>query len=369
VNLSIKRIEFTTPALSMFQLVWGYIALAWVVVFVLSGYQILAPLSFIVLIVIAGAAVRLATSLSITADQFATSACVAGVVAWIAFALWHVNTASVLRPGALAAWTNTVPFPELIRSKSRWLSARESVKVSRPIALSQYLGGSGSLWTQVQLGGFIVAILLLLPKSLPAFHSAFDTTLQSLRSPYQASGLWLIISIGALSWVPQIVPRVRLLWLRAGWDRAGLFAAAERHAQLAMLATLSIPLLLFVTLSLVQRPDLALNILLFIFLQLACAMCLVYTGFTATRAGKVPRITACIGLVIVFTVMSRSMEPDKELSAWAYIVALAIVCTLALGLRWIARRKWLVLDWRVAGPPLLAPWQRGIDQGRERNFN
>ena len=329
--LLIRGAEITLPALPVFLILWGSTMVAWTVVFAMSRHQTLGTLSFVLLIAMGYVVAQLVSHLSITVNQLAVGINAIGIIAWTAFGHWYTKTDSI---------------QQVSNAFAQWGMRPAATSVSRPTALFQYFIGSGTYRNMVMLGGFVALMILVLP--------VFFSALVAPRSPYQSTGLGIIMGIMALAWTPQIVRRSRLLWLRAGMDRATLFAAAEHHARLSALSTLSIPLVLFLSLSLVQRPDLAVSILLFTGLQLVFAICLLYSGFTATRARNVGSAVASIGLILIFVVVSRSMEPDKELSAWAYLIALAIFGTLAAGLRWTAKREWLALDWRVARPPQMS---------------
>jgi hypothetical protein len=214
--------------------------------------------------------------------------------------------------------------------------------VSRPVALCQYLTGAESTRAHLLAGtayGFLLAL---------AFQFVIEPTRERTPADYL-----MFVTIGSASLSYVLVRRARLLWMRAGLDRAGLFAVTERHALRAVLAMFCVPALILVPMALVQRPDLTVSILLYLAAQLTAATCAQYAGLTVTRGWNVTSFAMCIGLSLLFLVMTITLQPHRGAFVWTYLATIVVFGGLTLVLRRSALRAWRSLDWRVAGamPP------------------
>jgi hypothetical protein len=329
----------------LFQFVWGGGALVWIVVFAMSRHQILAPLSFTVIVILGSVIARSAKHLPFTPDQSAVLVFLTGLAAWIAFARWYMRAPTVTRPGWIAGWGSGQPPPELARL-GEWRvfgrTASANSNTSRATALCQHLMGSDSILPNLFVGLLITVLFL-------TFHFVFHA---DAGRPLLISGVSLLPIISC-TFTPHIVRRSRLLWLRAGLDRAGLFATAEGLAWRAVIAMVSSPAILFAFLTLTQWPGQILSTMLFIALELAIAGCFLYAGLAVTRGWNAAVIGVLVAMVAPAAVVSSSFAPLQVVSAGAFAVALPAFGILAVVMRGFARRAWLVLDWRVAGKPLL----------------
>jgi hypothetical protein len=160
----------------------------------------------------------------------------------------------------------------------------------------------------------------------------------------------MFLPMSAIFAAPSLVARARLLWLRAGLDRAALFLAVERQALRAALAMLGIPVVVLVTMSLMHRPDLGLPILLFAATQVVANVLFVHAGLTVTRGSNFESVLMIVVLGLLFLVMTIILQPGRGAFAWTYVATLAVFAVLTLLLRRYAARAWRELDWRVAGP-------------------
>jgi hypothetical protein len=338
---------FELPALGTFLSFWGATALLWVGTFITSRVQLLFAFSWIVF----GAVIFIFSALPISPDQRAQVLFVCGAVVWAGFALWYTRTASIVRPGWFAGWLRAqspLDFGQL--SLRRWLgrSATGEGTASRPVALCQYFTGTDSTRAQLLMG---MAFALLWVVAYQLYDRAGG------RPPVD---YLMFLSLFPVSFSLVLVRRARLVWLRAGLDRAGLFAAVERHALRAGLALFSMPVVVLVTMSLVLRPDQTAGILLFAVTQVIANACLLHAGLTVTRGWNVENVLMFVGLGLLFLVMSIILQPHRGAFVWTYVATIAAFSGLTLVLRHYALRAWQTLDWRVAGPlPGTVGRQRG----------
>lgn len=341
VDMPGKTSRFTHPALGMFEIMWGGIALVWIIVFALSRHQILAAFSFVLVTALANGVFWSGSWLPITADQFGTLVMVTGAGSWIAFARWYLRTPSVTPPG----WNPggaALTAPVLVRF-GNWRGIGQALGGTgeqRSTAVCQYLTGFDGLRHQILLSTLVT--LLFLAEALFS-----DLPMR----PQQASMFFFIGVFGT----PILVTRSRLLWLRSGLDRNGLFQVVERQAWRHVLSLCSLPAAFFVASSFILAPGQTLRVVLFLLSQLTFAICLVYAGLAATRASK----TVLIGVVFPSVLLWIFMDPEARFSDRTSAIALAVAVATAFGLRAYARSQWLKLDWRLSGPPMISQgWGR-----------
>lgn len=338
---------FSAPTVGHFLFLWGFIALLWVVMFIVSRNQSLFLLSFILLIAIIRTIAEVVAQLPVTADQVAMGQFALGAAVWIAFALWYLGVGSVVRPDWMSGWASgqsATPWTDM--GTRRWFGRadRNVAPVSRSRAMHQYLVGIDSSWTPLWVGGLYAVVLLATFPFLPNIH----------RERLPVFYLMHLTLFSALALAPIIVRRTRLLWLRAGLDRASLFATAERHVLGVQLAVFCIPLVLFVGHSVMRQPDRTTAVLLYAGTQCVAALGFQYAGLTVTRRWKAGAIILFVVLGLLYVVASGLLTVTVQQGApdWAHVVALCVFGTLAVALRAHARRAWRTLDWRVAGSPL-----------------
>ncbi len=335
---------FDLPALDSLQWSWGATALLWVGSFAASRFQLLHAVSGILFFV----PVILFGQVHIPPNQLAGALFVAGAAAWSGLAFWYLRTPSVTRPiwivDRARAQPPLDPGQWLARLRSTRSSAGEAA-VSRPVALCQYLTGSDSTWMHV-LGGAALALLIAVVIRFAPVDDVMEAD----------GGLKYVVFfslIGATSVYPNLlVRRARLLWLRAGLDRGGLFAAAERHALRVQLATFMAPSAVLVAMATARAPDLAAAIFLFAATLLIAATCFLYASLGATRGWNARSFGLFIVLGVPLFAMTGILQPHRGAPIWPYLATMAVSGGLVLVLRNSALRAWQRLDWRVAGPPL-----------------
>jgi hypothetical protein len=157
---------------------------------------------------------------------------------------------------------------------------------------------------------------------------------------------------GSLSYM--VARRSRMLWLRAGLDRPGLFALGERtalHASAQMMVSAAIVLVIF---SIAVKPDQAGRILIYAVSQLAYASVLFYFGLSQTRGWTAEGIVGCIILGLGLIVQMILLLPHTTgIPPVIAPVMIGISVLLSLLLRQHARKRWQTLDWHLTRPPVV----------------
>jgi hypothetical protein len=152
--------------------------------------------------------------------------------------------------------------------------------------------------------------------------------------------------------------RARLLWLRVGTDRAGIFAVAEKLGLRASMATWSIVAGAVLVYSMLMHPDRALWMALFVASQGAAAICMYYGGFALVWDWSARDKALTSILAILFLLQVSILGPSQAGNLAIPWTALLVIATvLAVALRWYARRQWRALDWRLVKPARL-DWRR-----------
>jgi hypothetical protein len=160
---------------------------------------------------------------------------------------------------------------------------------------------------------------------------------------------WIVASLAGL-----VARRARMLWLRAGLDRAGLFVLGERTAIYAGGLMLLSAAVMLTTYSIAVRPELAMAILVFVIAQLAFATALLYFGLSLTRGWTVTDIFGGIGLGLLWILQMILLLPQNIIARPTVApVVIGISLLLALLLRLHARGRWLSADWHLVRPPAM----------------
>lgn len=260
------------------------------------------------------------------------------VMAWIGFAAWYLRARTIRSPGNV----QRSGYPRVL-SRNTAAAQRPAIAhdapASRTAALRQYLLGTASPVNLV-LPGAVAAVLLL--AVLPWL----------MRESSEAARQIPVVILGLLFWIGaafgyRIVRRARLLWLRAGVDRGGLFRITERMGMTSGLFFLG-PLATGVAAwSLIQRPGPAAHILLGMLPQLSLAPLLFYgfLGFTGSR----PLVDRLLLFAMIFwLVIVAAITLPAETLPGTSLKLLAISAVLTWLLRMRALRRWRGLDWRIA---------------------
>jgi hypothetical protein len=262
---------------------------------------------------------------------------------WLAFTFWYLHTRQVRRPGWVSS-TSPVGMGE--NNTGGWYSTlTESRNDSRPVAIRAYLLGTTS-----QLG-FLLPGLFAALVILPIYLLQRNTSAGVVMLPVTFVTIFSGVA-GSLSYM--VARRARMLWLRAGLDRPGLFALGERTALQAsaqMMVSAAIVLVIF---SIAVKPDQAGRILVYAVSQLAYASVLFYFGLSQTRGWTAEGIAGCIILGLGLIVQMILLLPHTTgIPPVIAPVMIGISVLLSLLLRQHARKRWQTLDWHLTRPPVV----------------
>jgi hypothetical protein len=334
--------DFGLPAGMQIQLVWGTLALIWLVLFVLSSRPVLLAFMWVPLFAAFVLLERLNPAAVYTREQLATGLFAAGVAAWIAFSFWYINAPHVLRRGLVRAARpaakiqDALPGSAVPRSPDRFVGDADT---SRVTAVGRYLLDTESLWGPLGMG-VLLAVALVAVRFLPFLP---PTPL-----------LLIMPAVGGAILANSSMRRARLLWLRAGLDRSALFATAEKSALRQTALATACPFVVFVVMGFLQHPSAAPAFALYTGTQLAVAACAVFAGMTYLR-GAPQVVVQFVVLGVTGGVALFKLDPQVTASTSMQLGALLVFSGLALMLRGIARRSWIRLDWQVARPTLVSP--------------
>jgi hypothetical protein len=318
---------------------WGAIGLFWLLSFVASASRLWSTVICFGLVAMIS---RIGGSLSAIGSPPLVLAS-AAAISWLVFAIWYLNTRKVSRPG----WaSSTSPMGMGENNTGGWYSTiTESRDDSRAVAIRAYLLGTTSQLGFLLPGLFSALVILpiyLLQRKTPAGVVMLPVTFVAIFSGIA----------GSLSYM--VARRARMLWLRAGLDRHGLFALGERTALLSsgqLLVTGTIVLGIF---SIAVKPDQTGRILVYALSQLAYGAVLFYFGLSQTRSWTAEGIAGCVilglGLIAQMILLLPSTTGIPPVIA---PVMIAISVLLALLLRQHARKRWLSLDWHLTRPPVV----------------
>jgi hypothetical protein len=328
-----------------FAIAWSVTALMWAGTFITGASQVQGLLFGLLPLI----AVKFGGVVSVVLPSPA-AVLAAGIVAWLAFALWYMNVRT-LRPMPVPEEMSVLhPENTMARLLARLQPRRGAV--SSAAAINQYLFGSPSPARSAVVFGFgwvmMAAALLtvLVIFVLPDKGDAGLLMSQLIFLPV------LMVSTASIAF--GITRRSRLLWMRPGQDRELLFTRAERGGLAYTMPAIGIAAAVFVTFSLLNWPAHDTRILVFVGAQLLFALCLFYCGLSLTRGWASGDILLCAALCIFFVIEVVRLRPwNEQPSGAATLVGIMLV--LAPVLRWHARRRWLAMDWRVARL-LVARW-------------
>lgn len=331
----------------VFLLAWSLTALLWVAGFIISGSRVLSLMIGFLPIIVFPFGGRLASAMTHQALVFAL-----GAAAWAGFALWYTTVPSIRRVLSQAEAMGS----NLGEAAAAFIQSRFKVlrgAISRDGATAQYLFGASSRARHAL--SIIVSVLTMM--LVMTFSMGLVARKQSGVQPGAGAGMLIatmlflaIFMISSPSLGFRLTRCARLLWLRAGMDRAALFARAERNGLPAALLPVSVALLGSLVMVLLEQPEQARAVMLYGATQLAVGACLFYAGLSLTRGWYVPDILRCLVLGALFMVEIVKLRPWG--GGWAAVTpeVLAIVLLVTPVQRWQARHRWLALDWRVARP-------------------
>ena len=323
--------KLPVPGGTLFPVVWLSATLTWVVMFgITGGRRQLLPVIFILPFALPPTMKFIGTS-STGAMIFALVA----LAALLAFPVWYMRTNSVRRPGMsgeTASWG----------SRPYAIDIDVGSTPSQAAVLRQYLVGNGSLVTPL-LSGLVFVMFMALVTAMPLI----------LGKPSRGLNPLLFVMLPALGMsaatMGHIVSRrSRLLWLRAGLDRAGLHVLARRHGLHSIAMAYVFPVIAMLGTAIVLQPELTSAHLAFVVASLASGLCLFHAGLSTTHDWNfrdIALMVVMVGLLILLAyTAARPGAPNSIAWAMAFTVGFAF---LTLVLRAYALRNWLQLDWRV----------------------
>ena len=269
------------------------------------------------------------------------------VAAWAVFALWYLRAGHVRPPskGGMNACAGSGQFA------IPWLMDREDsgASTSSPaLATLHYLLGTGSYRLFAVTGAWTAAVFVAVSLFTP--------------KPQSDHGRLLLFMMPFLSFQCAVMGyttarRARLLWLRTGADRRGLFALAENLGLRASMTTWGIvcgAALIFILFAAPGRATLAVT---FAAAQGVAAVCMFYVGLALVRNWRASDVVLSVSFLLLLIVQMILANPGSDLQRMQPLITLAIATALVLPLRWYALRRWQGLDWRLIAPPKL-DWRR-----------
>jgi len=317
------------PVTALFTVMWLCTALVWAGLFAMAGApRQLLPFLFMLPLAVGPIARYVGTSrVAVMVFVFGT---LAALLAWV---VWYASTDIVRRSGMCAD-------PMLWGFGSYVVGQDTQPMASRDEILRRYLLGASR--TSSALSGVLVLGFVALVTVLPNLEKARA----SGPNPFIVLVL-AALGIMAATLANTIARRARLLWLRAGLDRAALFALAEREGLISCALAYCIPVAALIGFGIFTQPGSTTAYLAYGLVSLASAQCLFHAGLATTRNWDAADITLMAGLVVLQVVLTVLTRPGAENSvAWAlgFSAALAVLAQI---LRAYARRRWQLLDWRV----------------------
>jgi hypothetical protein len=262
-----------------------------------------------------------------------------GLAAWGLFSLWYFSADSIRGPANLRSfsWKTSGEY-----SPFQYLLKVDEIRPepdSRSTAIYQYLFGCASRRLFVVNGIWIAALFMLM--------SALGAE-RRVRGPGQLMYVLPFLGFFCTAIGFTTARRARLLWLRAGVDRAGLFALASRLGLQAALTTWAVVAGAVGLFAIAGSPAHAPVILLFLAAQTAVATCMFYGGLAMVRDWSAREVLLVIGLMILFLLQMSLFWPYKIASVIApWTTMLVLASALAIMFRWYAQRRWRALDWRL----------------------
>jgi hypothetical protein len=254
----------------------------------------------------------------------------AGILAWLVFAAWYVNT-----------WHPAAPFSVWKRSS---LSAAAPVRASRQVAIRAFLLGQPSLWraSRQQFATWIGFHLVI-----AALFTAMKLLMARHHVPANYSMAIIILLYAPVVGVNNIAGLVargsRRLWLRSGEPRNVLYAMAERLAWQS-LALLGVP---FFGLALLEMRFLphagGIDLLYLLAMCLALTPAALYLGLLNFRR----RLD--LSFLALYTLAAGALfarlfveSPHGQQLLW---IAPPALVAIGGALRALARRRWYGIDW------------------------
>lgn len=319
---------------ALFAFCWSGIVVAWICVFVITSNPALGFLTMFLPLTLTTVTRRFTLEMPdpLTALAF-------GVAAWGAFILWYMKTGKISPPRWYGDRTTQDFESTPLAMCLSWLDWSRG-PMQRPRAISQVLlGVSSPIRSGIALAAWVLLFLGFMFLANP--HS------RSIMFEMPGFPMFMAAMMGG-TMAYMTTRRSRMLWLRAGFDRAGLFSSAERNGLVATLLSMTILIAVTAALTLRQRPELGTELLMFSIAQLTVALCVFYGGMALTHGWNAEDLLLCFGLGALFIFQMFFTKPAAGNSLTALAAVITVHALVAALLRFYARRSWLKLDWRVA---------------------
>lgn len=319
-------------------LVWPLGAMSWIIMFATSR-TMLGALAFPLVVM---GAMKLAFLLQTHPKLTIILLVTVGPAAWLLFSLWYLRAGRIQQP--------LPPFctPGGEQAPFQWLLGGERAQnpaTTPAVATFHYLLGVSSYWIFLMSGVWIALLFLLMQVIVPRAGSTRDGLLMSMLP-------FLTFNSAVMGYTTA--RRARLLWLRTGADRAGLYRLAERLGLCASMITWSLVAGAVLAYALVMNPENARSTSLFVAAQGAAAVCMFYGGFALVKDWSVLDKAITLVLLVLFLVQLTVLGPRQTgspVQSWTWLLLIASV--LALALRWYGQHQWRLVDWRLIRPARL----------------
>jgi hypothetical protein len=319
---------------SWFMAAWAFTATAWLALFIVSASRLLMMMTPALVV-----AIPVLLRARAPGSLQAPVALGCTLAAWALFAIWYLRAQRVRAPGWLAD-RSPLGFGESTIGPVAPLSPTADGP-SPQIAQRLYLLGSTSLLGSALAGLIPALIILVLMKILMKRDAG-----QEMPAHFLFALCFIGGSIGFM-----VTRRARHLWLRTGLPRIALFHQVERLALPTSLLTFGTGATLLLGVSLWGRPELAPQLLLYAAAGVALSTSLFYLGCSWTRGWNAEDILATLGLNVLVMVVLVMIDPEHDAPLARIGIGAGVFVLLTLLLRWHARRRWRVLDWRVTRLP------------------
>lgn len=321
--------------IAVLAIMWPLAAMTWIILFATSR-TMLGALAFPLVVM---GAMKLVYLLNDYPRLVAILLVTTGPAAWLLFSLWYMRAGRIQQPKA--------PFstPGNEHAPFQWLFGGERAQnpaTTPEVATFHYLLGVGSYWIFLMSGFWIALLFLLMQVIMP-------------RAPEASEGL-LLVMLPFLTFNSAVMGystarRARLLWLRTGADRAGLFRLAEKLGLCASMLTWGFVGGAVLLYALVMNPQNAARLVLYVASQGAAAICMYYGGFALVKdwsAGDKAVVLLLLALFVLQLTVFGVRQVSTPLQSWTAL--LLIASGLAIALRWFGQRQWRTVDWQRIRP-------------------
>lgn len=329
---TLPRRPLMSPA-ELFALCWSGIVLAWICVFVITSTPALSFLFMFLPLLLTSISRHFALERPepLTALAF-------GVAAWGAFALWYMKVGRISPPRWYGDRSNQNMEGTPLAACMTWLAWSRG-PMQQPRAICQMmLGVPSPLRSGIALAGWMLLIM--------GFMYVANPRSRPMLTEVPGFSIMMAAMMGG-TMAYNAARRSRMLWLRAGMDRAALFATAERYGLISTITSIGILIGVTVAAALSRKPELSTEFLTFSLASLAVGLSAFYGGLALTRGWNVQEVLLCIVLFALFFFQMIFARPAAGNAFNSVTGGLILFATVAL-LRPYARRGWLKLDWRVA---------------------